>query len=443
MKQAIALFCILLCAKLSAQNAIQPIQDSMANYEFEKAIMLIEKEQPTEQLLLLKAKALRGLLRYDEAVTAMRQVVKKQPDNITYLFDLAEYCKVAGRLVEALECYENTLTLNPENEYAQLQKISLLLSIERYKLAHKACTELLARDTTTVALRLMANCYDGMNKLDSATVYYQKVIAKSPEDYGSVARLSRIYISTDMYNEAIELTEDYRINDTTNIYVNRQNAQAYCLNKEYKTAINRYESLVAQGDESNMTNFYLGISYFADDCFYDAYDYFEKCLKQTPESANVLYYQGRACANTFRAKEGLRHLQEAFKQTIPSNETVGKLHAAMAECYSKLPDWTKFIASLTTQLELEPDKIYNYYRIGAAYQDGLKDLDNAEKYITRYMNLYVKKHEEDAKLSGSVLLAEENTAYKAAARRLERIKKEKFWQKGTDAETQTPSTVIE
>ena len=39
------------------------------------------------------------------------------------------------------------------------------------------------------------------------------------------------------YEGAIALTEAYRRTDSTNVEVNRQNALAYCLRKEYPTAI--------------------------------------------------------------------------------------------------------------------------------------------------------------------------------------------------------------
>ena len=73
----------------------------------------------------------------------------------------------------------------------------------------------------------------------------------------AAAKLAALNIAGSYFNEAIEATEKYRQIDTTNIAVNRQNALAYCLNKDYPTAIQRYEYLVSQGDSSFHTCYYL------------------------------------------------------------------------------------------------------------------------------------------------------------------------------------------
>ena len=60
--------------------------------------------------------------------------------------------------------------------------------------------------------------------------------------------------------------------------VNRQNAKAYCMLKDYKKAIERYESLKRMGDRSFLTFYYLGISYYGDNWFYGSYDNLKETL---------------------------------------------------------------------------------------------------------------------------------------------------------------------
>ena len=74
------------------------------------------------------------------------------------------------------------------------------------------------------------------------------------------------------FKDAVDVTEVYRLSDTTNIDVNRQNAKAYCMLKEYGTAVKRYESLKELGDRSFLTLYYLGVSHYGDNWFYGAYD---------------------------------------------------------------------------------------------------------------------------------------------------------------------------
>ena len=57
MKQLILFLLLGTCNTLFAQHT-KLIQEAMNNYDYEKAIMLIDKEQPTTELLFQKGKAL-------------------------------------------------------------------------------------------------------------------------------------------------------------------------------------------------------------------------------------------------------------------------------------------------------------------------------------------------------------------------------------------------
>ena len=61
---------------LMAQNT-NPIQEAMANYDYETAVELINKEPPTIPLLMQKAKALKGIGSNAEALRSIRQVIAR------------------------------------------------------------------------------------------------------------------------------------------------------------------------------------------------------------------------------------------------------------------------------------------------------------------------------------------------------------------------------
>ena len=69
-----------------------------------------------------------------------------------------------------------------------------------------------------------------------------------PDDNLAASKLASLYIQNNYYDFAIETCENYRKTDTTNVTINRLEAQAYCLNQEYDKALERYKPLLAQGD---------------------------------------------------------------------------------------------------------------------------------------------------------------------------------------------------
>lgn len=429
MKQLFFLLFITTSLSLAAQQT-DPVREAMANYDYETALSLLSQKEPTPQLTHLKAQALRGLNRYNEALEAFRKVAEQEPENIRVMLDLAECCKLAGRFSESLKCYEQALTLDPKNKYAQLQQITLLCITEQYAKARQACREVMKEDETTPILRLMAQAQEGMMQKDSTLYYYRTIVEKEPQDYLSVAKLANLHIELNEPKEAIHITERYREKDSVNMYVNRQNAQAYCLDKNYLKAIDRYERLVERGDSTRMTCYYLGMSYYAIEDYYGAHDFLRIAYKYDPKNINVLYYLGRACAKTSWKKEGVGMLNEAINLSIPSDSTMINLYNGLVDC-CKLAGMFKEQAEAYKELyKYNPQKHTLLYNIGSVYHDYLKDEKNAQRYLEMFMKTRPKTSNSAAQMEDGTLVLNESNYYNAAERRLEAIRKEEFFRKG-------------
>ena len=76
MKPLFLIFCLCLSPLLMGQNQ-NKIQEAMANYDYETAVELINKEPPTIPLLMQKAKALKGIGSNAEALRSIRQVIAR------------------------------------------------------------------------------------------------------------------------------------------------------------------------------------------------------------------------------------------------------------------------------------------------------------------------------------------------------------------------------
>lgn len=432
MKQFLILLAVCLCPVAATAQEPAAIQDAMACYDYEDAIRLIDGEAPSSQLLLLKAGAFKGLFRYSEAIEALQTLEEAEPGNVRVLSELSECNRLAGNLKQALKCYEKLLELNPGNSHARLQHLNLLYLMERYPETIAACGEMLERDSSAIVLRLLAQSYHNTMRPDSAAMYYIKAIEKAPDDYISVARLSTIYNTNERYAEAIELTENYRQKRKDNLFVNRQNAQAYCLNLDYDKAVERYESLVESGDRSQLTCYYLGVCYFVVERLYDAEEYLRMAYEQAPTNTNAIYYLGRACARTSWKEEGVELLQLAINLTIPANENLAILYGGLAECHFHNEDFQGQIAAIKEQYKYQPQNS-SLYRIGCIYQDKLKDNQNARKYLEMFLkNKPESNAPAEAIMEGGEVIAGSESMYKTAEKRLQAIKEERFWKGQND-----------
>ena len=432
------IFLLLLCpATLLLAQHTDRIQEAMANYDYETALSLIATKKPTTPLLLQKGKALRGLGLNTEALSTYQEIIANDTTNSRAFIEAAECCRTLAKSNQALEYYERALNLNPENKYVRIQYINLLLSLQKFRDALGESSLMTEKDSSAIALHLQAQSFEGMGEPLPAAGCYYNIQEKYPSDYLAAAKLGAINIAGSYFDEAIEATEKYRQIDTTNIAVNRQNALAYCLKQDYPTAIRRYEYLVNQGDSSFHTCYYLGISYYAVEKYYEAHDFLEVARKYDPENVNLLYYLGRACAKTSWKKQGVEYLEKAINLSIPKDSSMTRLYIGMTDCYKMAQMYKEQLASMKERYQKYDRQNHKIlYDMAHLSFSALKDKKSTERYLEAFLKTRPKDDKaEQAKLNekGELVLGMANY-YNAAANWLKDLKSkqkvEDFFQNG-------------
>lgn len=392
MKQLILFLLLGTCNTLFAQHT-KLIQEAMNNYDYEKAIMLIDKEQPTTELLFQKGKALKSLGRNAEALHTFRQIIAGDSLNQRAFIEAAECCKQSAKYQDTLKYYQKAIDIHPDNKYVRIQYISLLCNLQQYEEAFGESSVLAETDSSAVILHLQAQSLEGRTGfLDAALGCYHVIQDKYPDDYLAAAKLGQIYNAMQFYEYAIEATEKYREADTTNVVVNRQNAQAYCLSGDYPMAIKRYEYLVGQRDSSFHTYYYLGVSYYATEKFYEAHDMLEIARKYDPENVNLLYYLGRACAKTSWKKQGIEYLETAIDLSLPKDSAMTRLYKGLRDCCRLGREPAKAIQAAKDQYKYDKTNHKLLYDIAIDYLF-MKDNKNA----THYLEVFLKTRPKDTK----------------------------------------------
>ena len=395
MKQLILFLLLGTCNTLFAQHT-KLIQEAMNNYDYEKAIMLIDKEQPTTELLFQKGKALKSLGRNAEALHTFRQIIAGDSLNQRAFIEAAECCKQSAKYQDALKYYQKAIDIHPDNKYVRIQYISLLCNLQQYEEAFGESSVLAETDCSAVILHLQAQSLEGRTGfLDAALGCYHVIQDKYPDDYLAAAKLGQIYNAMQFYEYAIEATEKYREADTTNVVVNRQNAQAYCLSGDYPMAIKRYEYLVGQRDSSFHTYYYLGVSYYATEKFYEAHDMLEIARKYDPENVNLLYYLGRACAKTSWKKQGIEYLETAIDLSLPKDSAMTRLYKGLRDCCRLGREPAKAIQAAKDQYKYDKTNHKLLYDIAIDYLF-MKDNKNATHYLEAFLKTRPKDTKETA-----------------------------------------------
>lgn len=86
MRKLFISLCFSACCSLLAAQTTNPIQEAMANYDYETALMLIDQETPTVPLLYQKGKALKGLYNPQNEMFRLLGTKRSFSQNETFFF---------------------------------------------------------------------------------------------------------------------------------------------------------------------------------------------------------------------------------------------------------------------------------------------------------------------------------------------------------------------
>ena len=434
MKKLITLLLALLPLWVNAQTEGE-IRKAMDVYDYETPIARITPVAGDSVLTPLRAQALKAMNRHAEALKEWNSLLKEDSTNTKALIELAECYRLTGRSDQAAICYGKAVSLQPENKFFRQQHIRTLLATENYEAARDASHAWLERDTVSATgYKFLGMAYEGMGMNDPESIQlafmaYNAAYRRDSLDAQTVALIAAIFNNNNQFTEAVDVTETYRRTDTLNVDVNRQNAKAYCMLKEYKTAVNRYEALKAMGDRSYTTLYYLGISQYCDNWPYGARENLLEAHKKNPMDVNVLYYLAKACARSSWKAEGVAYMNKAFDIVVPTDSMMTRLYDGLLECYrfhTKADPYEK----IEVMKEAYPytKKYTLFYQIAEIY-DYQKDYANAVHYYEKYMAL-VPKNKQVALDDEGNPLPNVDTMYQKARRRVEKIKVEDFFRNG-------------
>ena len=429
----LTLFLLLLFSLSLRAQTEDEMRKAIDAYDYDKPILSITPASGDSLLTPLRAQALRAMNRHSEALQEWNSLLDADSMNVKVLIELAECYRQLNRSDQAAVCYAKSVALQPENKFFRQQHIRTLLAMEDYEAARDASHEWLKKDTlSAIGYKYLGMAYEGMapsnpDVLQNAFFAYNASYRRDSLDGQTVAHIAAIFNNNNQYKDAVEVTETYRLTDTLHVDVNRQNAKAYCMLAEYKTAVNRYEALKAMGDRSFTTLYYLGISHYGDNWVYGARDNLLEAHKKNPMDVNVLYYLAKASARSSWKQEGVDYMEEAMKLVVPTDSVLIRMYDGLAECYELNDDLDMQVKSLQQLYKLNLD-YHLFFKIAQAYERH-EDVANAIYFYEKFMSFVpadkqIALDEDGKPIKGAV------TRYQHAKRQVEKMKEEDFFKNG-------------
>lgn len=155
--------------------------------------------------LVDKGHSLRNLKRWEEAMTCYREAASLNPDRTTPWQALAECCREMGRFKEAIEYCDQVLTLEPENSDHWGFKGAIYLKIPGHEQeAHKCLNRALAiNPLDTQALVNKAACLDKLGRFEEALTCCDRVPETDPHAPDALNNKAMVLWGLNQYQDAL------------------------------------------------------------------------------------------------------------------------------------------------------------------------------------------------------------------------------------------------
>ncbi|HXG91734.1 MAG TPA: protein kinase [Blastocatellia bacterium] len=230
--------------------------------------------------------------RFDEAIEAIKEAVRLEPNNAGAHASLARaYWIGKGMIDEAIKEFEHAIAINPQAGYSYLQLVFLHTIRGNYERA-----EALAR----AAIDLQQRYISGREGLQIV---------------GAHTRLGYVYYRQGRYDDAIAeyeremeflMASDHALRDRSMIELNQKLGAAYLrkgmmeeAEKHFKRAIKKFEERVVKGSDDPFTKYYVA-------CLYALRGEAERAIKYLEESSAHMRDFNRVRVKTDPDFESLR-----------------------------------------------------------------------------------------------------------------------------------------
>jgi len=302
--------------------------------KFQEAVA--DLKMVTEQLapgdltsLQAYARAFAKLGEFDEAIKAVDQIIKANPNSpIGYLLR-AQFKTMAGNLNAAIEDLDQVLVLAPRSVPALLMRASLYVEREDYKSALQDVERALAADTGNMqALLMRATLYAQEGKFAEAIRDLEALQIRNSENATISLQLATLYQADKRPRKAVEVYDQVLEIEPDNVNAMRGKGDALLSYGKHAEAVDTYQSaLKIQEDEEGgiLNNLAWVLATSTKDNVRDG----EKALKYAKEACEVTDYSQAHILSTLAAAHAEKgDFKEARRWSKKAVEVAGGDEAA-------------------------------------------------------------------------------------------------------------------
>ena len=327
------------------------VDDLLRNYQFDKALILLNQEGDTSSLQLLQK---RGycyfqLGKYKMAIEQFERIVAIDSMNTQALVQLAQLYARDKQYENAYSCYEKLIATDSLNSFYYKQYGIVAIEAEAFNLA-------------------LPNLFE--------------TVRLNAGDIEAYVLLGDLLIENDQYKIADSvLSHALKVNPSANLTLLLARAQLG--EKKFTEVIKTTETLLTEGDTLTIHARLMGISYFQLHQYDKVIPFMNFLLKRGLRAEWVYYYIGVSHQHLNNPDSAIIFLNKAIEEGISDNIT--QYYVQLATSYENINDYKSAIKYYKAAYEASKKDILLYH-LGRNYDVYYKDKSTAISYFKRYLD---------------------------------------------------------
>ena len=339
--------------------------------QYEKVLaqsMLMDMDTLDYANLSAVGQAYEGMLRYKEAYRIYERCLSMDSSRVDALNSLARTAMSLGKMRVAEDCFQKTLAMDSANFYANYQLARVYALQGNYEQAIGQYLVLNRLDTTFVnpiVYNNMADCYQRLNDLPSATLCYLRAYQANKENAGIANSLvtCMLRLGRENIGDALAICDTALYYNPENRVLQRNKAIALYMNRDYSRSDSLYSHLLAQGDSSFLTIKYGGASKYYAGRQLDAIPLLEMAYVKDTTDVEVNLLLGASLGMTYDRKRAYRLFDQAEALMQPDKALTNLLLVSRGETYWRDGRSDEAMKLFYTAWQQQKERLDYLYRI--------------------------------------------------------------------------------
>lgn len=321
-----------------------------------------------------------------------------------------------GNLNAALVAYQKAIQQNSNLVVAKANYGKLLRRTFQYQKADSVYTDLIQQYPQNPDFYYQLGLIKQNLKDSEAYLYFEKSLKHDVSHQHALYQLASYYYSQKNFKKTEELTLRGLENNPRNIKMQLLSALNAYTQRNYSSALKRYEKVISLEYTSENVFEKLGMCYYQEGFINPAIDAYLNALKLNSENATAHLYVGKLYLHRENLAEAEKHLLMALLLSKPK---LDESYQSLGLTYKGKEDYKKAIYYFNLALEEEPNKMRSQFELAIAADNYYADLNTRLSYY----ELFVKKFKNHSKAQSFVELAN---------RRIKDLKEEQHLSKKVD-----------